>query len=126
MSRGWIGIALLVVLLILGLTASAVMDRMQLPITRQLEQAAQAALSGDTQQGFSAASTAQKQWEQRWRVTAALSDHGPMDEIDGLFGQLNAYMQSNQIQEFAACCRRIGVLVDAVREAHSLTWWNLL
>ena len=126
MSRGWIGIGLLVVLLILGLTTDAAMDRLQLPVTQQLEQAAQQALSGDGQQGFSLARTAQAQWEQRWKVTAAFSDHGPMDEIDGLFGQLNAYMQANQIPEFAACCQRIAVLVDAVREAHSLTWWNLL
>lgn len=123
MSRTLFGILLLVCLLIFGFIVSVVLQKLQTPVSAQLEAAAQQALSGNLEGGYITARTAHQHWLDRWRVTAAFSDHAPMDEIDGLFGQLYAY---GNTEDFAACCRRISLLVEAVWEAHELTWWNLL
>ena len=123
MYRTWFGIFILLFLLFFGSTVSSVLQHLQAPVASQLEDAAKQALSGDLPAGQALAQKAHKNWLDRWRVTAAFSDHAPMDEIDSLFGQLAAYGNS---QDFAACCSRISVLVEAVWEAHQLTWWNLL
>lgn len=126
MYRTWLGIGILLFLLIFGLTVSSALQKMQAPVSEQLEAAAQQAITGDTAIAYAAAQNARKQWNSRWRPTAAFSDHAPMDEIDGLFGQMESYVQSDMPREFAACCRRISILVEAVWEAHTLNWWNLL
>ena len=123
MYRTWFGIFILLFLLIFGFTVSSVLYHLQAPVASQLEDAAKQALSGDLHTGQTLAQKAHQNWLDRWRVTAAFSDHAPMDEIDSLFGQLDAYKNP---QDFAACCSRISVLVEAVWEAHQLTWWNLL
>lgn len=123
MYRTWFGILLLVCLLIFGFAVSIVLQKLQAPVSAQLEDAAQQALLGDLQAAQTIARRAHQKWLDRWRITAVFSDHAPMDEIDGLFGQLYAY---ENMQDFAACCRRISLLVEAVWEAHALTWWNLL
>jgi len=49
-----------------------------------------------------------------------------MDEIDSLFAQLEVFRQAGLWGDFSACCRRLSRLIEAMAEAHSLTWWNLL
>lgn len=126
MYRSWLGVGLLLVLLVFGLTVSTLLRTLQTPISARLEEAAQQVLSGQSQKAYITARKAHRMWEDRWHLTAAFSDHAPMDEIDGLFGQLRSYAQDQNFREFAACSRRISILVDALWEAHSLNWWNLL
>ena len=126
MYRTWLGIGILLVLLIFGLTVSVFLEKIQAPIATQLEEAARQAFSGNAETAYSIADRSRDHWNGHWRQTAAFSDHEPMDEIDSLFGQMETYAQSHMTQEFAACCRRISLLVEAVWEAHALNWWNLL
>ena len=126
MYRGWFGLGILTVLLALGLWVSVLMDSIHAPISQQLETAAQQTLSGDVAAGHATALHARESWDKYWRFSAAFSDHAPMDEIDGLFAQMESYAHADSAREFAACCSRISMLVEAVTEAHRLTWWNLL
>ena len=126
MYRGWFGLGLLAVLLLLGLWVGVLMDGIHEPISGQLEKASQQILSGDVDGGRAAAQAAKESWDSHWRFSAAFSDHAPMDEIDGLFAQMEGYAQADMPWELAACCARISVLVEAMAEAHRLTWWNLL
>lgn len=126
MRRTVLGAGLLVVLLVLGLIISWGMNRMQLPLTETLEKAADAALSGEFSQAVDLGNAAKAKWEDQWNLTASLADHAPMDEIDGLFSQLEAYAREEEKTHFAACCWELASLIQAVAEAHSLSWWNLL
>ncbi len=124
--RFWYGSAILVFFLVLGLLVAWGMENMQRPVTGKLEQAAQAALDGDMEQGIILAQTAKDTWQRHRDLTAAVADHAPMEEIDSLFAQVEVYAQSEKTVDFAAYCTRLARLVEAVGEAHALTWQNLL
>ena len=103
MGRFLLGIGLMLALLAAGLYVGHAAEDMHAPVSALLTEAADAAEAG-------------------WHAAAAFSDHAPMDEIDGLFAQL----ENKCGTELAALCRRISSLVSAVAEAHKLNWWNLL
>ncbi len=126
MRRFWIGIIILAVFLVLGLWSCYLMDNMHTQISQALEQAAAAVLSGDAVQGITLAKQAHIQWQENWHLTAFLADHAPMDEIDALFAQALYYADTHNNENFAALCARLARLLEAVGEAHTLNWWNLL
>ena len=126
MGRLFLGIGLLLLLLALGIWVAVAMNDLHTPVTDMLETAAQQAMAGDLEQGISLARQAKDHWSYHWRRTASVSDHTPMDEIDGLFAQMDVYAQTGMVTEFAAYCTRLAELIDCISDAHSLTWWNLL
>ncbi len=126
MGKLWLGIGILAVFLALGLGISFAMDHTHNTIAATLDAAAESALTGDLSTGEQQALTAKANWEKSWHASATVADHAPMDEIDGLFAQLSVYSRAGNMVDFAACCTRISMLVRAMSEAHSLTWWNLL
>lgn len=125
-KRFFFGLGILVLFLVLGLLASWGMQRMTEPVSQLLEQAADAILSGDTEQGKVLARKAEKCWRSAWRKMALTADHSPMDEIDGLFAQIHFYAQADEGEQLGACCTRVAELVEAISEAHALTGWNIL
>ncbi len=126
MKRLYLGIGLLVGLLLMGFWISNSMDNLHAPIAEALEKAAQQSMDGDMSGGVTLAQQAKQHWEKNWHRTASVADHSHMDEIDGLFAQMEVYSQTGQTVEFASYCARLAKLVEAVGEAHSLTWWNLM
>jgi hypothetical protein len=126
MGRFWLGIGILVIFLVLGLWVTYAMDQVHGEIAQTLDEAAAQTLEGDLVEGIALVNQAKGKWQSHWRGTASVADHAPMDEIDGLFAQLEAYGQAEQAVDFATYCARLSNLVAAMGEAHSLTWWNLL
>lgn len=126
MGRFYLGVGILVLFLILGLWVTYSMNTVHQSVAQTLDEAAGRTLSGNLTEGISLAQQAQAHWQNHWHGTASVADHAPMDEIDGLFAQLQAYGQAGQAGDFAACCARISNLVAAIGEAHGLTWWNFL
>ena len=126
MGRIIFGVCLLICVLTLGILVMFAMDNINTPVSQLLEQASQAALSGDLEQGVALANQAHAIWEKRWHAIASFADHSPMDEIDGMFAQMTVYGQTGNAEDFASHCSHLSMLVSAVGEAHSLNWWNLL
>ncbi len=126
MKRLWLGIALLAIFLSLGLWVTKAMNNAHDPIAALLEEASEAALSGDLSKGISLGSEAKKQWESHRKATASVADHTPLEEIDRLFAEMEVYGQEEELPHFAACCKQLSTLVRSMGEAHSLTWWSLL
>lgn len=124
--RFWYGLGILAVLLALGLGTSWSMKSMQRPVTDALEQAAQAVMEGNLEKGKALALQAQDAWQEHREKATAVADHGPLEEIDSLFAQIQIYGQAGKSADFAAYCTRLAKLVAAVEEAHSLNWQNLL
>ena len=126
MKRSWFGAGLLAILLALGLLTTWGMARCHDPISRDLEQAAQAALSEDWDRAAALAEQAGDRWQACWRLSAAVADHEPMEEIDSLFAQLEVYQQVRDSRAVASLCAELSQRVGNMLEAHQCSWWNLL
>lgn len=126
MKHFWVGIALLAALLGLSLWVMWFLTDIHEPIRQDLDDAAEAVLSGDWDRGRDLAAQAEAAWEQKRNLIAALSSHLAIEEIDSLFRQLSVYARSGDPIVYAAACRELACLTDAASEAHQLTWWNLL
>ena len=112
LKRTILGFALLIGLLVLGLFTAGAMERRHTPISLALEKAADSA--------------AAENWDRGWQADAALADHAPMEEIDGLFARLLEFRREEDKEEFTAGCRELSRLVKAMTDAHTPSWWNLL
>ena len=126
MNRSRIGAWLLTALLIVGFASSWAMVRFSEPIGENMARAGEAALRGDWAEAEALAGWSRDRWEKYRDFCAAFGDHEPMENIDGLFAQLEIYRQSRDGQNFAALCAQLSQDTEAIGEAHSLTWWNLL
>ena len=125
-KRFYFGMGILLFFLILGLLVSWGMQEAVRPVTQQLQQAAEAAHSGETARAILLAQQAGDLWNDRWGVMALVADHEPMDEIDGLFAQIVFFAHARDGQQLGACCARVAELVEAMAEAHALSWRNVL
>lgn len=126
MARFWIGIGLLAVFLTLGIWVTVAMEDIHEPLAQLLNEAAEEALEGDMEDAAELADQAHRRWEHYRKGTASVADHMPMDEIDGLFAQVQTFARAGRAEDFAAGCARLAKLVGAMSEAHGLGWWNLL
>ena len=126
MKRMWIGVVLLAVLLVSGLLAAEFMEKTHGPIVSDLKQAADAAMEGSWGRAEALTARARKSWDKHRFLTAAFADHGPMEEIDALFAQLEAYREAGDTLGFAAVCAALSKQLEAMGDAHELSWWNLL
>ena len=122
----WMGTGILALFLALGIWSAVSMDDTHKQIAETLDQAAQSALADDMEAGIAAYREAKASWQKHWRVTASITDHGPMDEIDSLFSEVDVYALTEEMPHFAASCTQLAELVRAVGDAQRLTWWNFL
>lgn len=126
MKRSWIGAGLLAALLLFGILSSRWMGGNHSSIARDVEQAALAALREDWGQALRLTEQAKQDWEQNWGISAALADHSPMEQVNTLFAQLEPYAAAREAVAFAGVCAQLATEIQAIGEAHSFTWWNLL
>lgn len=126
MTRFRIGLGLLAVLLALGILTQAGLRHQQTPIVQALEQAADFALADNWRSARIEADRAATAWQKGWKITAALADHQPLEDIDGMLAQLEILARKEETVDFAAACRDLARRMRAVADAHSLSWWNLL
>ncbi len=126
MKRVWFGAALLLVLLALGIGSSIIMGRLHQPLAEDLRQAADLALSGNWETAEKIVINAEKKWKNAWHFSASFSDHGPMEEIDTLFAQLDVCRKCRDEDVFAEICACLSRQIKAMGDAHELSWWNLL
>ncbi len=125
-KRFYWGLGLLAFFLAIGLLTTFCVDRACVPISAQLEQASEMALSGDLEQSVTLAQAAKAHWHSAWHRIAMVADHNPMDEIDSLFAQMQIHGQAQDAVAFGGYCARLSELVKAVADAHRFNWWNLL
>lgn len=126
MTRGVIGMVLLLVLLAGGMFTQWTMDKIEAPISQELTQAARAGARELWDTALLHQETAAKAWRKSWRLAAAFADHMPMEDIDSLFARLPIYAVQQESTEYAAACQELARRIEAVADAHRLTWWNLM
>ncbi len=126
MKRSKFGLLLLIGLLVLGILSTWAMNRSTNPIAETVRQAGTAGFQMNWEIATEKMGEAKTQWEKRYPLCASLTDHEPMEEINSLFAQLEVYAESRDAQNFTAVCALLAENLEALGEAHSLTWWNLL
>lgn len=126
MKHLWIGALLLGCLLVTGAFSSYGVQTVQNRIITQLDQAAEAGFSENWEQADEFLAAAQGQWEKYREFLATMVDHEPMEQIDSLFGELEIYQKAKDPTLFTGLCQRLNQLAQAIRDAHKLSWWNLL
>lgn len=126
MKRGVWGIGILVTLLLFGIITSVGMRSIHKKIGRSLLQAQSAAAAGQWDLAETSARQASDAWWQFHAFTAVLADHTPMDEMDGLFAELEVFLQNQESPHFEAVCGRLALQAQAMADSHGIQWWNLL
>ena len=120
MNRVVIGVVLLAALLAASLFSAWQMGNIQEPIADRMEEASLQSLRGETDAAAETAARAEAAWHSSRVFTAALADHQPMEDIEGLFARLRAY-ESEDRSEYAALCAEIARRIRAVAEAQELS-----
>lgn len=120
------GIALLVVLGLLGGLLTLFMDGTQRQLSGAMTRAAEAALAENWAEADSYTAQACDLWEKRRKVTAAAVDHELLEEADSMLAELTVYRACGESAEFAAVCLCLARQFEAIGESQSLRWWHLL
>ena len=126
MKREVLGAWLLALLLGLGLLSTRYMGRTHSATAKWLDSAGTLALAEDWEGAGRLFRKAGEEWEKSWHLSAALTDHEPMEEIDGQFAQLQLYLRQKERLAFAAVCAQLASQIQDIGDAHGLNWWNLL
>ena len=126
MKRLWIGAALLLLVLAVGICLTAVFDSLHGSLAQQLTQAADAAQADNWEAAHALAQEADGQWQRLRNFTAAVADHEPLEEMDSLLRQLKVYETARDGVNFAAVCAQLSSLAEAIAQSQAITWWNLL
>lgn len=124
--RFFLGIGLLILLLAASLAGAWGMRTVHSPAEQELERAAVLALENNWEQATMLAEQACRRWEASRKLTASLADHSPMDQVEQLIEELRVYAAAGELPHFAACCAQLRILMRAMYDAHSGTWWNFL
>ncbi len=126
MRRCALGVWLLSLLLGLGILSTLLVRHRLEPVTQALEQAGQLALAQNWEEADLLARQAQAQWEAGWTLTAALSNHTPMETADQWFARLAVYREGKDPVAYAAACAQLAGLLEAIAEGQIPSLRNLL
>lgn len=126
MKRSWIGLGILLCLLAAGLGVTCAMGHNQRPMVAHLEQAALFGGEADWDKALPHAQAAECAWQCSRPWIACVADHTPMEEMDQLFAQLTCYAAARETTQFAATCRSLTQMAQALADAQTLPWWAVL
>ena len=125
MKRLWIGIGLLAVMLVSGLMIPEAVETAHRPVAEDLNRAADLALADSWDRAEYLLNRAEKAWKENRSAAAAVTDHEPMEEIDGIFARLKVYAQARDGVSFSSACVYLVSRLDALGDYHRLTLANL-
>ncbi|MBQ9148584.1 MAG: DUF4363 family protein [Oscillospiraceae bacterium] len=126
MKRGWIGAGMLAALLVIGILAGNAMERRHSPSSAALAEAAKWAMAGDWEKAEALTGSVRAEWERAGCLSAALMDHEPLEQIEGMFAQLRVYAASRDAVAYGAVCAQLSAALDAIGEANTFNVRNLL
>ena len=126
MNRLWIGIAIMILFLAMGLGLLWGSNTFFQSFSRDMEQISAHALGANWADADKLLEKCQQKWETYRHFWASFTDHAPMEQMDTLLSQLDVYRRRQLGVEFAVVCNNISHLAQAIDESHSLCWWSVL
>lgn len=125
MKKFWAGVAILLILALLGLLSGLALHDLHRELSGALSQAGSLAAT-NWEKANALATAAKAKWEKNRHLASAIADHEPLEQMDSLFAQLAVYTHPDQWAQYAAICADLASLAEAVGEEQLLLWWNLL
>lgn len=125
MIRFRMGLALLGLLLAVGIWSQWQTHAIQQPIARTMEAAAALALEGHWEAAAQKAAEAEAAWQRSRSFTAAIADHGPMEDIESLQSQLPALAAAHNRSAYAAACSTLSRRIQAIADAQKIDFGSL-
>ena len=126
MKRIWFGVVLLILMLVLGLISSTFMKETWLKQSENLNRAAILASDGDWVNARNLLAEAQAEWEEKQLLLAVLCQHEPIEQIDGLFAQLEVFSESRKGASFESTCVYLARQLESLGRSHSFNFSNFL
>lgn len=126
MKRIRFGAALLVLLLALGICSGALLEKTWQTQSKNLDRAARLAADGDWAGADALWEEARARWERHPVLIAALFHHDLIDEIEGLFAQLEVFSAERRAVSFASTCVYLSRQLESLGRIHSFNPENLL
>ena len=121
-----VGLVILLLVLALAVGTAVGMKAIHAPGEAALTEAARLALDGQMEQAVPLARQAYSRWQKYRGITAAFSDHTPMDDTERLFREMTVYAQAGEAPHFAACCTELSAMLKAMYETHGFSLKNIL
>ena len=125
MTRLWIGVGLLLLLLLGGIALGVSVVPFHETLSENLDTAARLAADGQWEQAQETAFAARIQWLKYQDCFAAVTDHEPMEQMEALFRELS-FLQASQAVDFACVCAHLSQIAQAIGETQQLKWWGIL
>ena len=122
MKRIRFGTALLVFLLILSILVSNLMRKTWQHQSENLDLAAKFASVGDWAAADLLLQETSLEWARKQFLISVLCRHDEIDEIDGLFAQLNVFSAARRTVSFSSTGMVLSRLLDSLWKSH---WFNL-
>ena len=126
MKRLWFGAGLLVFLLVAGLYLGDALPELIQPAEADLDKAAVAALEENWPLASALYLRAAKHWEKHRNLTAVLTHHDPIQQIDVGFAALPSYAAVEDAAGFCAACSQLAQQLRSLPQPHGPKWWNFL
>ena len=126
MKRGMAGGILLLAMFLVSFLGGKAMERRYEPMSRILGAASDLATAGEWSEAKALTRRARAEWEKGWPLAGLFADHTPMEDVDTLFYRLEVHEKRESVDDFAEVCAELSRRVEALADAHRLSWWNLL
>ena len=126
MKHLWFGAGLLAFLLVVSIWLGSALEQIHHGPAMDLEKAAEAAMDENWDLAAALYIRARKHWDSHRNLSAALVNHGPLDQIEGSFERLNVYADRQETTSFCAACGQLAQQLRSLPQSHSFSWWNLL
>lgn len=126
MKHLYIGLGILAVVLAGSLCSLFAMRQNTGEMERLLETAWDHCQAGSFEAAQASAQAAQKNWKTNYGLTASLIDHGPLEEINHSFAQMEACAQMQEWDEFAQACKSLLTMVQDLEEREQPLYYNIL
>ena len=125
MTRLWIGVGLLLILLLGSIGLGLGVVPFHEALAEELDAAAKLAVDGSLEQAQKTAFAARDQWQKYQDCFAAVTDHEPMEQMEALFRELS-FLQDDRAVDFACVCAQLSQVAQAIGETQRLKWWGVL
>ena len=125
MKRSWIGFGLLAVLLAVSVVVTGFMGRIHEEMALDLKQSSECARLSDWDNAALFLERANRNWEKWDHLRSCFANHQETEAIDASLSALDVLRQSKDATAYQASCAALTKQVEAMGEAHKLTWWNI-
>lgn len=126
MKHLYIGLGILSIILLGSLCSLFAMNRN----LGEAEQLLEAAWDDCQVEAFEtariSAQAAQDCWQKGYGLTASLIDHGPLEEANRTFAQMEACARLQEWDEFAQSCKSLLTMVRDLQEREKPLYYNIL